>query len=264
MSLANSLQVSAVNAFADNYIWLIHTPADPQAVVVVDPGQAAPVHQALKANGWHIAAILVTHHHADHIGGVAELQQTSSAPVYGPAQEAGQLSMSRRLKQGDVLSLESEQLEFQVHDIPGHTAGHIAFSGHSAVFCGDTLFSGGCGRLFEGTPQQMVSSLAKLSALPADTEVYCAHEYTMSNLRFAAAVEPQNTAVADYARECEELRTKHRPTLPSTIGRELHVNPFLRCHVETVKRAAESQAGRTLQNSTEIFAAIRQWKDGFR
>jgi hydroxyacylglutathione hydrolase len=263
MSLANShrasLKVSAVTAFADNYIWLVHTPADPQAVVVVDPGQAAPVLQALGENGLHIAAILVTHHHADHIGGVAELQQAFSVPVYGPAHEAGQLSMSRRLGEGDVLRLEAEQLEFHVHDIPGHTAGHIAFSGHRAVFCGDTLFSGGCGRLFEGTPQQMMSSLAKLSALAADTEVYCAHEYTVSNLRFAATVEPQNTAVADYARECVDLRTKHRPTLPSTIGRELDVNPFLRCHVETVKRAAESQAGRTLQNTTEVFAAIRQW-----
>lgn len=264
MSLADNLKVSAVNAFADNYIWLIHTPADPSAVVVVDPGEAAPVKAALSENGWHIASILVTHHHADHIGGVAELQQKFSVPVYGPAHEAGQLSMNRRLAQGDVLQLKQEQLEFRVFDIPGHTAGHIAFSGHGAVFCGDTLFSAGCGRLFEGTAEMMATSLAKLTALPADTEVYCAHEYTVSNLRFAAVVEPENTAVADYARQCEALRTKHRPTLPSTIGRELDVNPFLRCHVETVKRAAESKAGRTLQNATEIFGVIRQWKDGFR
>jgi hydroxyacylglutathione hydrolase len=150
-----------------------------------------------------------------------------------------------------------------VLDIPGHTAGHVAYVGHGAVFCGDTLFSAGCGRVFEGTPEQMLQSLAKLAALPEETYVYCGHEYTVANLNFAQAVEPENLESVEYLEECRRRRTRNEATVPSTIRRERNVNPFLRCHQQSVKQAAEAKAGRRLQNATEVFAVIRQWKDGF-
>lgn len=259
----DGIEVTPVGAFSDNYIWLIHAPAAPGKVVVVDPGQAAPVQAALQEHGWEIGAILLTHHHGDHVGGVAELRQSCAVPVYGPALEALPVEV-RRLKGGDGVRLENLGLTFDVLDVPGHTAGHIAYVGHGAVFCGDTLFSAGCGRLFEGTAAQMTDSLSKLAALPAGTRVYCAHEYTASNLRFAREVEPQNEEIRRYTDWCRSQRENNRPTLPSTIRRELQVNPFMRSHTESVKRAAESKSGRKLQNTTEIFAVVRQWKDGFR
>ena len=259
----DGIEVTPVGAFTDNYIWLISAPAAPGKVVVIDPGQAAPVQAALQERGWEIGAILLTHHHGDHVGGVAELRQSSAMPVYGPALEVLPIEV-RRLKGGDVVRLENLGLTFDVLDVPGHTAGHIAYVGHGAVFCGDTLFSAGCGRLFEGTAGQMTDSLAKLAALPGNTRVYCAHEYTAGNLRFAHEVEPQNEEILSYTEWCRSQRENNRPTLPSTIRRELQVNPFLRSHTESVKRAAESKSGRKLQNTTEIFAVVRQWKDGFR
>lgn len=257
------LQVTPVRAFSDNYIWLIHAPRDPGLVVVVDPGDAAPVERTLGDGHLTLAGILLTHHHPDHVDGVASLLQNRRAPLFGPASERlpGEPT---RLRQGDRAALESLGLEFTVLDIPGHTAGHIAYVGHGALFCGDTLFSAGCGRLFEGTPEQMVGSLAKLAELPADTLVYCGHEYTLSNLKFALAVEPQNTECARYLEECTHKRARDEATLPSSIRRERNVNPFLRCEQQTVKQAAEHKAGRRLQNDIEVFAVIRQWKDGFR
>jgi hydroxyacylglutathione hydrolase len=257
------LQVSPVRAFADNYIWLIHSPRDAQQVVVVDPGDARPVEQALSERNLELAAILMTHHHADHVGGVSALLEDRAIPVFGPASETIP-GHPTRLRQGDRVVLTGLGLEFDVLDVPGHTAGHIAYVGHGAVFCGDTLFSAGCGRLFEGTAEQMVSSLAKLAALPSETLVYCAHEYTMSNLRFGLAVEPGNEDAAEYLEECRGKRARDEATLPSTIRRERNVNPFLRCDRQIVKRAAEARVGRGLQSQTEIFAVIRQWKDGFR
>jgi hydroxyacylglutathione hydrolase len=257
------LQVTPVRAFTDNYIWLIHSPRDPQQVVVVDPGDAAPVERILADRGLTLSGLLITHHHGDHVGGVADLLRQRAIPVYGPANEAVPGNPTR-LREGDHVNLSALGLEFTVLDVPGHTAGHIAYVGHGALFCGDTLFSAGCGRLFEGTAEQMHTSLSKLAALPAETLVYCAHEYTLSNLKFGLAVEPDNAVSARYLDQCRDLRARDEATIPSDMRRERNVNPFLRCDDETVKQAAEAHAGRKLHSGTEVFAAIRQWKDGFR
>lgn len=256
------LQVTPVRAFSDNYIWLIHSPRDSRSIVVVDPGDAAPVRSALSTHNLTLSAILLTHHHGDHVGGVAALLRDRAVPVFGPATESVP-GHPHPLQEGDVVDLPSLDLRFDVLDVPGHTAGHIAYVGHGAVFCGDTLFSAGCGRLFEGTAEQMSISLAKLASLPDDTAVYCAHEYTVSNLLFGLAVEPGNADSRAYLDECRARRARDEATVPSNIRRERNVNPFLRCHQETVKQAAEARAGRRL-NRTEVFAVIREWKDGFR
>lgn len=257
------LQVTPVRAFSDNYIWLIHSPRDPRRVIAVDPGDAAPVERTLRELGLTLAGLLVTHHHADHTGGVPTLLARLQGPMYAPASERTP-GDAVRVKQGDHAVFPDLGLEFSVLDIPGHTAGHVAYVGHGAVFCGDTLFSAGCGRLFEGTAEQMSDSLAKLAALPPDTLVYCGHEYTVANLRFSVAVEPANAEVAAYLEECRTKRDRDEATVPSTMRRERNVNPFLRCDRETVKHAAEARAGRRLQNEAEVFAVIRAWKDGFR
>jgi hydroxyacylglutathione hydrolase len=257
------LQVTPVRAFADNYIWLIHSPRDASKVVAVDPGDAEPVERALADRNLTLAGILLTHRHADHVGGVADLLQRRAVPVFGPAGEATP-GEPTRVRQGDRVAIDSVGLEFSVLDVPGHTAGHIAFVGHGALFCGDTLFSAGCGRVFEGTAEQMVDSLAKFAALPPETLVYCGHEYTVNNLKFALAVEPHNAEVTRYMEECRDKRARDEATIPSDIRRERNVNPFLRCDRQSVKQAAEDKAGRRLQSTTEIFAVIRQWKDGYR
>lgn len=257
------LKVSAVRAFADNYIWLIHSPQDDRQVIAVDPGDAAPVERELARSGLRLAGILLTHRHADHVGGVERLLERNRVGVYGPAAEAVP-GDAQRMREGDTVAFDDLGLEFKALDIPGHTLGHVAFVGHGAAFCGDTLFSAGCGRVFEGTSERMVDSLAKLAALPDDTQVFCGHEYTVANLRFALAVEPENDACREYLDECQALRARDEATVPSTIRRERNVNPFLRCNQETVKQAAEAHAGRELQNATEIFAVIRAWKDGFK
>ena len=257
------LQVTALHAFADNYIWAIHAPHDAQSVVVVDPGDAAPVRKAMREQRWSLAGILVTHHHADHIGGVQQLVDEFSCPVFGPARE-NIPGAARPLREGDSVDLPALGLRFEVLDVPGHTAGHIAYVGHGAVFCGDTLFSAGCGRLFEGTAEQMNASLSKLAALDGATLVYCTHEYTLSNLRFALAVEPHNAELVEYAKRCQQKRDLNQPTVPSNVALELSVNPFLRCAADSVKRAAEAHAGRKLDSIVETFAAVRAWKDNFR
>jgi hydroxyacylglutathione hydrolase len=257
------LQVSPVRAFSDNYIWLIRAPADPGAAVVVDPGDDRPVEQALQAQGLRLSAILVTHHHADHVGGVAALAARHDAPVFGPAREQMPCAV-QALDDGGTATLEHLGLQFTVMAVPGHTLGHIAYAGHGALFCGDTLFSAGCGRLFEGTPAQMLASLDRLAALPDDTQVYCAHEYTLSNLRFAAAVEPHNPQIAAALAAVRHSRERDEITLPSTLGRERHINPFLRSREPAVRAAAEQHAGQALPEAVDVFAAVRRWKDGFR
>jgi hydroxyacylglutathione hydrolase len=257
------LDVSPVRAFSDNYIWLIRSPRDRGTAAVVDPGDARPVEAALEQLGLRLRAILVTHHHLDHVGGVAELAARHGAAVFGPARERMPCEV-HTLDDGDTIRLDDLGLEFSVMALPGHTLGHIAYHGHDALFCGDTLFSAGCGRLFEGTPEQMHDSLARIAALPDPTRVYCAHEYTLSNLRFAAAVEPGNADVLEALDATRALRERDGISLPSTIGRERRINPFLRCHEPAVRAAAEARAGRPLGGTVETFAAVRGWKDEFR
>lgn len=256
------LEVTPVRAFADNYIWLIHGATDRSRVVAVDPGDGPAVERALQERGLSLAALLVTHHHRDHTGGVEGLVARFGIPVFGPARESIP-GTPRPLGEGDEVTLAELGLGFRVMDVPGHTAGHIAYVGHGAVFCGDTLFSGGCGRLFEGTPAQMLDSLTRLADLPRATRVYCTHEYTMNNLRFARVADPGNAATAAYEEACMQKRNRDEPTLPSTIGLEREINPFLRCEDANVKQAAESHAGRRLMDTAAVFAAVRQWKDQF-
>lgn len=251
-----------IRAFSDNYIWLIRGPSLPSRVAVVDPGDAQPVIDALTAHGLQLAAVLLTHHHNDHIGGAKALKERYAVPVAGPRHEAI-AAVSRSVTGGERLALDDLGLELEVLDIPGHTRGHIAFYGHGALFCGDTLFSAGCGRLFEGTPQQMNDSLGKLKVLPEGTRVFCGHEYTVANLLFAQAVEPKNDSIRSYLETARSLRSSGRPTLPSSLGLEIAVNPFLRCREAAVREAAQQHAGRALQTEVEVFAAVRRWKDGF-
>jgi hydroxyacylglutathione hydrolase len=256
------MELIALPAFEDNYLWLLH---DGTQALVVDPGDAAPVSAALARLGLGLAAILVTHHHGDHTGGVAALRAATGAPVYGPAREQIPPPFTP-LAGGD--QMQALGLAFRVIDVPGHTAGHIAYlagdvDGAPLLFCGDTLFSGGCGRLFEGTPAQMLASLDALAALPANTRVCCAHEYTLANLRFARAVEPANAALAEYERHCQARRAAGQPTLPSSIGLERAVNPFLRSREATVTQAVRLQAA-SANDEVAVFAALRHWKNEFR
>jgi hydroxyacylglutathione hydrolase len=251
-----------IPAFSDNYIWVLH---DGQRAWVVDPGDAEPVQAYLREHGLALQGILLTHHHADHTGGVDTLRATTGARVYGPAFEALPEPV-QRLSEGD--QVEVLGLALRVLDVPGHTAGHIAYYADCAdtapmVFCGDTLFSGGCGRLFEGSPAQMLASLDKLAALPGDTRVCCAHEYTLSNLRFALAVEPGNADLMAYTNRCEELRAQHQPTLPSSIAMEKRINPFLRSREITVVDAVRTQQP-AAADEIALFAALREWKNNFR
>ena len=251
-----------IPAFDDNYLWLLH---DGKRALVVDPGDAGPVQRALDEHALQLESILVTHHHADHTGGVDALREATGAQVWGPATERIPEPCTP-LKGGDTaLAL---RLAFQVIDVPGHTAGHIAYyapdvNGKPLLFCGDTLFSGGCGRLFEGTPAQMLASLDKLAALPGNTVVCCTHEYTLSNLRFAMAVEPGNTDLAAYQAKCIRLREQGQPTLPTSITQELLINPFLRTRQATIMQAARNFDA-SARDDVTVFAAIRQWKNQFK
>jgi len=253
------VNVTAIPAFNDNYIWLISTGGDECAVV--DPGDADPVLKALRRESLQLSAILLTHHHADHIGGVPELVAATGAAVFGPHDDRipGQ---SRSFREGERVDLPDLGLSFEVIEVPGHTATHIAFYGHGCLFCGDTLFSVGCGRLFEGSPEQMQASLDKLALLPPATRVYCAHEYTLSNCDFAQQVEPGNRALARRASVVEAARAAGRSTVPSTLEEELAVNPFLRSRESAVVRAARKRNPQA-EPGDSTLAEIRAWKDSF-
>lgn len=260
----NDLSVLTVPAFKDNYLWLIH---DGVHAAAVDPGDDAPILRALEEHGLTLTAILLTHHHADHIGGVPALLARYPVPVFGPRND-GIAAITDPLAEGDAVTVPGLDLELGVLDVPGHTLGHIAYvrktPGLHWLFCGDTLFAGGCGRLFEGTPAQMAASLEKLAALPEDTEVYCAHEYTLSNLRFALAVEPDNEALALRMRDESAKRAAALPTVPSSIGLERRTNPFLRYREAGIARSLVA-TGKLQEGAApvEAFAALREWKNVF-
>jgi hydroxyacylglutathione hydrolase len=256
------MNLTALPAFADNYIWMLD---DGARAIVVDPGEPGPVAEALDARRLELAAILMTHHHADHVGGVDALRSRLKGPVFGPAHESVP-QPSIGLQEGETAH--ALGLTFEVLDIPAHTAGHIAFvnrtgAGEPIVFCGDTLFSAGCGKLFEGTAVQMYGSLGKLAMLADATRVCCGHEYTLSNLKFAHAVEPENEEIVRRTEECQALRAAGRPTLPSTIGRERRINPFLRCAEPAVIAAARAH-GAASESGSDVLAALRTWKNEFR
>ena len=257
------LTITALPAFNDNYIWLLQDSATQQCAAV-DPGDAKPVLQWLKDNpGWQLTDILITHHHHDHTGGIGTLKQATGARVHGPGQETIE-GVDHPL--ADLQQLQVLDRTFTVYHVPGHTLGHIVYylpGVQPLLFSGDTLFLAGCGRLFEGTPAQMYHSLQRLAALPATTLVYCTHEYSLSNLKFAAAVEPDNTAVSARLEKVAALREQGHISLPSTLADELATNPFLRCNEQQVVTSAARESGQLPVGPVEVFAAIRAWKDRF-
>lgn len=261
------MQLHAIPIFSDNYVWVLQRDA---TVAVVDPGDAAPVIDYLRANALELNAILITHHHPDHIAGIAGLLKHAAVPVYGPAAEARTIpTLTHPLHEGEAIEVLGG--DFEVLAIPGHTLGHIAYAhippdagGTPFVLCGDTLFSAGCGRLFEGTPAQMLGSLRKLDALPAPTRMYCTHEYTLSNLAFALAVEPDNPDIRRHVGQVRALRAENRASVPTTLALERRINPFLRTREASVRAAATAWSGQDLPDETAVFAALRKWKDGFR
>lgn len=249
-------EISFIPAFKDNYIWLLHEGND---AAIVDPGDANAVIWRLKAENLNLRAILVTHHHADHQGGVASLLENYPVPVFGPAAESI-TGCSQPLSGGEEIEILGERCT--VMAIPGHTLGHLAYYFFGALFCGDTLFTGGCGRVFEGTPAQMYESLTQLAALPDETLVYCSHEYTENNLRFAMTVEPGNPEVVQRSAEAAFTRLRGRPAVPAKLGLEKRTNPFLRCAEPEVMEAAR-QHNPEANDPVSVFATLREWKNSF-
>lgn len=253
-----AISIRGLPAFDDNYIWLIGASGS-HRVAVVDPGDADPVFEALERDGLDLSAILVTHLHGDHTGGIRDLLSRYPVPVYGPPDERI-TTVDHPVSEGDIISL-GDDITLGVLDTPGHTRFHVCYTGDGFLFSGDTLFAGGCGKLFEGSPQQMHASLEKLAALPDDTLVYCAHEYTLANLAFARIAEPDNTDVENREKEARNRRSRGKPTVPSTLALERMTNPFLRYSVPELKASAERIAERTLTPGAEVFAVVRHWKD---
>ncbi|GAB3275946.1 hydroxyacylglutathione hydrolase [Parahaliea aestuarii] len=254
------LSILPIPAFNDNYIWLLEHAGE---AVVVDPGEAGPVRRTLQERGLRLAGILITHHHFDHVGGLPELLAIHDVPVWGPHNPAIE-AISERLGANDRVTVLGH--DFEVLEVPGHTLDHIAYfhaGDQPLLFCGDTLFAGGCGRLFEGSPAMMHQSLQSLAALPPETLVYCAHEYTLANLAFARAVEPDNHDLAKRETHCRNLRERSEPTVPTSIGQELATNPFMRCNTAALRDALSQQGRLEGASGAEVFATVRAWKDHF-
>lgn len=253
-------EIIPLPAFGDNYLWLIKVG---RQAAVVDPGDGDVVEAYLSAHALELTAILITHHHADHVGGIQTLTAGRRIPVYGPA--APRIpGVTIAVAEGDVVELPEQDIRFQVLEVPGHTSTHIAFLAPGILFPGDTLFSAGCGRLLGGTAEQLHASLQRLKRLPEETRVYCTHEYTLANLAFAVVAEPGNEERDAWYERCRGLRAQGAPTLPSTIGREKRINPFLRTDEERVRHAVASHNGKTPNDALACFTALRNWKDGFR
>ena len=264
----NPVNITPIKAFSDNYIWAI---TNKQVATLVDPGDASVCIEFLEKNTLTLTSILITHHHSDHTGGINQLvdycqQKKWSLTVYGPANE-NIPQCDVKLNENDLVVLDELNINFRIIDLPGHTAGHIAYFATDHVmpilFCGDTLFSAGCGRLFEGSPEQMLNSLTKLADLPENTQVYCTHEYTQANLAFALTVEPNNQALVTYNKKVNELRSKGYATIPSTIELEKQINPFLRCYKQSVQASAQQFATDSNGTPQDTFTTIRRWKDQF-
>ncbi len=254
--------VVAIPAFQDNYIWLFQKPESAD-VVVVDPGDAKPVIDYLNTHNLNLVGILITHHHADHTGGVNKLKSLYNPVVYGPKNSPFK-GMTHTLGDGD--SCEILGANFAIKHVPAHTLDHISYflEGEQPIlFCGDTLFLAGCGRLFEGTPTQMLSAMKYFDSLPANTLVYCTHEYSLSNLAFAAAVEPNNAAIQTAISDCQQKRNQQQPTLPSNIAQEREINPFMRTSADSVMSAAIDYSGQSLNDEASVMAVIRAWKNNF-
>lgn len=254
------LQITPLSAFDDNYIWMLRNPGASQAVAV-DPGDETPVLNWLHENGMTLSAVLITHHHYDHVGGVPELKQAfPELKVFGPAGESIK-GVTETLREGDRPVIPGLEADFQVLEVPGHTAGHIAYFVEGGLFCGDTLFAAGCGRVFDGTAEQLAGSLQRIAQLPEQTKIYCAHEYTMDNLGFARWVEPERQAIIERIESEQRKRQDGEPTLPSSLEVELETNPFLRTTIKSVIATAEKISGKSLTSQAEVFKVIRQWKD---
>jgi hydroxyacylglutathione hydrolase len=252
--------VLSISAFSDNYIWLLCDDQQRYAAII-DPGDASPVLKILEKKKIEPIAILITHHHSDHIGGIAQLvEKYPQLPVYGPKNERIP-TLTHKVEQGDIIDLQPIDQPLNVLDTSGHTAGHISYYAQGMLFCGDTLFAAGCGRVFGGSMETLHHTLEKIAKLPPETKIYCAHEYTLDNIGFAKWVEADNKALLEREISCWKLIDNDQSTIPSLLSDELKTNPFLRCNKPTVIQQAEKFAGKTLHNSTEVFSAIRQWKD---
>jgi hydroxyacylglutathione hydrolase len=254
------LQITPLKAFKDNYIWMLQSQDSSQAVAI-DPGDETPVLAWLQKTSSVLSAILITHHHYDHVGGIPELCWAfPGIPVFGPEKDRI-LGVTHRLKEGDYLEIPGLACSWQVLHLPGHTAGHIAYYGEGLLFCGDTLFAAGCGRVFSGTAEQLSHSLQRIAQLPLETLIYCAHEYTLDNLGFARWVEPDNGFVSERTAQVRARCERDLPCVPTRLALELQTNPFLRLHTPLVVAAAEKRAGHSLHGADEVFSVLRNWKD---
>ena len=255
------LEIIPLPALKDNYIWLLKNKIS-RHVAIIDPSETKPVLDKIKSESLIPIAILITHHHWDHVGGILGIIKQYDIPVYTPKTESVTGSTDL-VSEGDIVALPELNINLEILDVPGHTSGAIAYYTNSIVFSGDTLFAGGCGRIFEGTSSQMYASLTKFKTLPANTLLYCGHEYTVKNLKFAASIEPQNTFIHKRLEHAQRSRKSNRPTVPTTLLEESRSNPFLRCEEPNVISAASDFFGKNLNNAVDVFTAIRQWKDNF-